>query len=307
MSTLKQLIDQLPRVLSVRYSQEFWIRIANKVLLDLEQKGDIPRTKEFHFIPVDGNVYEIDIPDQAHKVLGVWINSRPLDYIQRGRRIELETPVMNIEPAVIYANVGPNQGSGGDESQKNKRRGWSNAYTGSPSIIISTSMEGMAIAFKGGVNQSSGNEGRSAIVRKWEVGNTELDRLFKVDILAGDEFTASFNYIVLEYTSAFYKNSNIETEQIFEDPAIEQVLCDGLRYYGELQSDEESEFSMKWSRQYDKSVNRWFAQNGRGIMKQQGRWQPSLGKLRENGNRGFSGSAPWEDRWNNMIAEGQKP
>lgn len=311
MATLKELIDQLPRVLSVRYSQEFWIQRANDILLDMEQMGDVPRTKEFHFIPFDGDLYEVDIPDHAHKVLNVWVNKTQKDYIQRGRRIEFRLPVLNTEPAVIYGHIGVETGV--DTSQKDKRRGWSNAYSGpvvtpnNPADLITDSMQDMAILFRGGATTSSSNDGKSAIIRKWTDGDAQTDRAFKVDIEAGDEFIASLNYVVIEYTSAFHKTANIETEQIFEDPGVERVLREGLRYYGELQTDEESEFVIKWSRQYKSAISRWFAQNSRNVMQTRGRYQPSLGKLRENGVKTFNGSATWEDRWNNMIAEGQLP
>ena len=278
MTTLNDIINRLPRVLGRRYAEPFWVNAANKVLMDIEQKMELPRIKEEFGLILKERVTNYKIPSYVKKILGVYRVGNPntnykldeVGFTIRGQMIEIPSGFNVLDESLVDNAV---------------------IKAGSDQLTILSDdfidgIEHRLLYYKDGENA-----GFTSMIQRYDhqVGVTPeniayLKRPLPFDVLAAENVSIHSNFLIVEYVTGFGKIADLVCD-IVPDEDVQRVLEEGLRYYGETQTDEESEFAMRWERQYDKAMRQYMNRRSRGIFKQKPKFAVSLNTIRSEPGR----------------------
>ena len=106
-----------------------------------------------------------------------------------------------------------------------------------------------------------------------------LKRPLPFEPLTGETFSVHEAYLVVDYVRGFDRVKDLVCD-IVEDDDVQRVLEEGMRYYGELQVDEESEYAIRWSQQYRKALRAYTNFRSRGLFKPKAKFDVDLRSMR---------------------------
>ncbi len=259
MSTLQDVLNYLPRVLSKRYSEKFWVNAANKVLNDIEKKMRLPRVTEEFGLVLEKDITNYPIPNYVKKVLGVYKVGHPNTSRGRANEVKWETRGKMIQVDDIFdAKDEITLENGLIEAGATKFKLLSNDASDSHKNLLIVCNDG-------------DNEGYTSMIQKVSEGTPGsyvLKRPLPFEPLAGELFNIHECFLIVEYIKGFEKVKDLVCD-IVDDEDLLIVVENGLRYYGELQTDEESEYAIRWSNQYRTSLKSYVNFHTRHLFKQQ--------------------------------------
>lgn len=283
MATLQDIIGKLPRVLSSRYAEPFWINAANKVLLDIEQKQELPRVKEEFGLVLQDRITNYPIPSYVKKVLGVYkagspnINQREeLNWSIRGGYLQIDSGfVFNETPLVENAIV----------------------KTGSTQIQILSDELVDELEHRLVVYIDGENAGYTSVIQRYDYQTgvppeniAHLKRPLPFAPLVGELINIHEAYLVVEYVKGFNRVVDLVCD-IVDDEDVQRVIEEGLRYYGELQVDEESEYAIRWSQQYRRALKSYVNFRTRGLFKPKSKFSVDLKSQRVEPSRFYGNNS----------------
>lgn len=311
-TTLTRILTQLPAVLQQRYDAvNFWVEKANQVMIDVELEGDFPAITADHCMPLVDDKFEYRLPAFVKKVHRIWKSdlttlqprksAGEIPYEQVERRIRIPSDFLHGETrADTDSSVGVGLAAQTGESIQ-LWIAWSAGVYAVGDIVthngelysciqVTTNEEpGVDVdywseiaddAFRGYIiNFTSGlNEGYTRIIEKsYGTGFVRLVAPFYFEVAASDIFTITNVFVTIRYTRGFEEFVDTECEIDIEDD-LAKVLVDGLRFYGEWQTDEEGEFTLKWEQRYRDSLRKYVNRRVRSNLRQAPRFTPTFGK-----------------------------
>lgn len=246
MSTLAQILTSLPTVLRKRYSDSFWIFKANQILGEVETK-----TRGYKFLgqsllllqdkrtiyPVPTDLRTIDrirVPDATQVQINPYDWSTTVHFRLVGDKIILDAfPDMS-----GYTAYGPETAV---------------TVTGSRVISSVAAADVTEDQYVGWVMVDETNGGWSFVAANEaaESGNSfdiTVNEAF-ASLTDGDEFSLQPDFYIIEGQKGMTRFS--ATSDSAPLPAEwESILTKGLRYYSELQTDEESQQLQTWRADY---------------------------------------------------------
>lgn len=268
---LGEAIKLLPLVMRHRYRElDFWIPIANRVLGEIEVISDQREMLLYEPIIVADSVTRYRLPERIRKFrylrqpdLGTPLLDKwpVVQYDLAGRNVQLTYPV----PFYDDAPIGGNIDSVADGIQ-----------------IFSTALDAVDDLLTSRLVQFTKVDGStySGLVATNTAGSLTLDGPALVDPEAGDTFTVTRNFLMVEgerYLPRFSAEVDDHGAPIGLTQAIplpaewEELMLIGLRYYGELQTDENGVNVPNWFSQWEKAKFNYKADHRtpRGEMKRQ--------------------------------------
>lgn len=254
---LVDIVNELPRALAHRFDSSFWVTNANKVLQDLELKGDIPRVKDTYYLPIEEGVCSYKLPSFVKKVLRVIPNEFVTGFSLRQNRI-----IMDVADVLV-------------------------GYSGSASVSPTANPEIMEIGLTGGkqatplykelVLVAQTDDQRNYAIQKLmagteetAIGDTRPVRLFKeYEAPSGpSNFLITDLVVPIEYVKAFEQAEDM-LEDILEDTDIHRVLQEGLWYFAlrHISPDGAEDGTSSKRAEYELEKRRWFNRSTRGMFK----------------------------------------
>jgi hypothetical protein len=274
MATLQDIINRLPKVLGRRYSEPFWVNAANKVLLDIEQRRELPRVKEEFGLILKEKITNYKIPDYVKKVLGLYLIGHPNtnyrldeeDWTIRGQVIEIPDG-FNVKNETLHENLVI-------------------AVSGDMTIVVTGQITGVD-NYLVSVKTATDTEliGKTSMIQTSSYDDINdqttlyLKRPLISEIQVGDTIDINQYFLNIEYVKGFTRVKDLVCD-IINDEDVQRVLEEGMRYFGEIQTDEESQFAMRWERQYEKAIKQYLNRRTRGVFKQKPKFDVDLQSLR---------------------------
>lgn len=240
----------MPRTIANRYDQGFWLRKANEVLSDMEKIGEIPRTKMTDGLVLEDGVTSYKIKNFMSKILNIYDNEGSLlPFSREGLWLEFVSSSV-VGSTLIVDSLYVDQN---DTSQL-----ISNLV---PGFIPDSSKKYFVLATGGP------NTGRCIPVQKISISSITgyLETRLYRDFLykdSGANYSIYEHAYYIEYASKFTNALDVTTA-IVEDEDIPEVLEAGLRYYGELQTEEEGEFVNRSFQEYKRKIKDWYKRHQR--------------------------------------------
>lgn len=244
--SLQKIVTWLPRTLSSRFSSEFWIRKANEVLMDMEQMGEIPRTKCTEGIIINEGLNSYRIPEYMSKVLNVYDKDEQLlRFKQEG--LWLNLPDLDaselIDSSLVSLLVLPDKRTFTFDLKP--------LDTEAKYVLQHISASGVV-------------KGVYLVDRLISSTNItgSLEKTIDLTIEDTDSFDLYKNPALIEFTRFFNSITDIACE-VIDDMDIPPVIEAGLRYYAELQTEEEGEFTNRTYQAYKIKLKDWYRRQHR--------------------------------------------
>lgn len=257
---LIDIVNQLPRALAHRFDSTFWVNNANKVLQDLEMKGDIPRVKDTFYLLVEEGVCSYKLPSFVKKVLNVLENPYTSEYSLQQDRIILDIAETDLGATTIPVTF---------QSVNNELIGIEfyilekEATPLFKDLVLVESITGKSFDIQ------KLNVGEEVV----PVGETRFVRV-STDVIDINEGLVLTNSVVpIEYTKSFQQAEDMLSD-ILEDTDIHQVLAEGLWYYALKRVDPDGTESGAATQRgsYELEKRSWFNRRTRGLFKQKTRF-----------------------------------
>ena len=229
----------------------------------MELKGDIPRVKDTHYLPIEEGVCSYKLPSFIKKVMNVLPNDFASGFSLRQNRIILDIP---------------------DELE---------GFSANASVTVSANPEIVEVGIAGGKDSSTlykdlvivaqTTDQRNYAIQKLQAGeeetapgDTRFVRLFREFIAP----TGTPNYFMtdlvvpIEYVKSFQQAEDM-LEDILEDTDIHRVLQEGLWYFAlrHISPDGAEDGTSNKRAEYEIEKRRWFNRSTRNMFKQKPRFR----------------------------------
>jgi len=273
--TLADLVNRLPRVLAARYNlATFWPQAANDVLLDIELKCELPRVKWDFCLPLFEKQLTYQIPEEVKKILGVY---KPIDGFQlvdyrktiewqrRGNQLEIREGSLPVNMATLLGAT-VTATSGNDVSFAD------------PATTVQ--LENYCV--KVSTDTTVGLNCQIVAKQASAAGTTTITpkRPWLTMPLAADTLSFYQYFLVVEYVKGFARITDPVAAIVDDDEDLLRVLRSGMRYYGELQSDEDGELTQTTFADYQKILKAYVNRATRGDFKPKPNFDLGLSLMR---------------------------
>lgn len=240
----------MPRTLANRYDTAFWVRKCNEVLSDMEKMGEIPRTKMTDGLILTINKGSYKIPNFMSKVLNIYDNEGTLlPFTREGLWLEIDkTKIVSSTVKASLQYLEPTDGS-------------QLLFQLISGFVPDATKKYFVLAIGGP------NKGRCIPVEsivKSTITNfieTRMERSFDYPDTAQNYTIYEHGYYI-EYATKFMSVLDATTSIVGDDD-IPEVIEAGMRYYGELQTEEEGEFVNRTFQEYSRKIKDWYKRHQR--------------------------------------------
>lgn len=273
-TSLADLINRLPRALAARYNKAtFWAQAANDVLLDVETRCELPRTKWDFCLPIFEKQLTYAIPVECKKILGVYMPTHAfqlvdyrntIDWQRRGNQLEIregnltvnETPLLT----AIVTTAGDSTVSFADPTDP----------VTVENFCVQVGTDLMAINC-GIVAKQASDAGETTVTMK---------RPWLTVPLTNDGLTFYEHFLVVEYVKGFSRIEDPVADIIDDDEDLLRVMRAGMRYYGEFAAEELSETTNQAFQAYQKILREYVGRTTRGDFKPRPNFDLNIGLMR---------------------------
>jgi hypothetical protein len=248
---LREVVNQLPRTLANRYSDDFWLMAANTVLSNISDRGFFSWSIKDSYLPFDSDLLALEMPEHVRAVIKVRDQAgKPQPFEVRQRVVEfakgLHDDSTTTQVATVVQSLGPLRTVLDIPVGHDGFAGWN---------IHRADFDGAVVKYD-----------RQLTPTTLEIGHSQ--QRFTV----GDTVTLYRKWIQIQWVGAFVEITTPLSEIYANHHLLSEVLRLGLWYYALRQVSESGDEANTRFAEYVNAIDNMFCDNTRRTFKQKPRF-----------------------------------